>query len=79
VNARTAASGPCFRVTYTNSFRKPVVHLRLDDTAAGRYGKHVSHAGWFKDASCNGPAYRGTVIHWAHNWIIGAVTLRSPA
>jgi len=57
---------------------KPVVDLHIDDTTAGRYGKHVAHAGWFKDASCNGPAYKGTVIHWAHNWIVGAVTLRLP-
>jgi hypothetical protein len=58
---------------------KPIVDLHIDDTTAGRYGKHVAHAGWFKDASCNGPAYKGTVIHWAHNWIVGAVTLRLPA
>lgn len=57
---------------------KPIVDLHLDDTTAGRYGKHVAHTGWFKDASCNGSAYRGTVIHWAHNWIVGAVTLRLP-
>jgi hypothetical protein len=57
---------------------RPMVDLHLDDTTAGRYGKHVAHAGWFKDASCNGPAYKGTVIHWAHNWIVGAVTLRLP-
>ena len=57
---------------------KPVVDLHVDDTTAGRYGKHVAHAGWFKDASCNGPAYKGTVIHWAHNWVVGAVTLRLP-
>jgi len=57
---------------------KPVVDLNLDDTTAGRYGKHVAHAGWFKDASATGPATKGTVIHWAHNWIVGAVTLRLP-
>jgi len=57
---------------------KPVADLHIDDTTTGRYGKHVAHAGWFKDASCSGPAYRGTVIHWAHNWIVGAVTLRLP-
>jgi hypothetical protein len=28
----------------------PVVDLSIDDTTAGRYGKHVAHAGWFKDA-----------------------------
>jgi hypothetical protein len=57
---------------------RPVVDLNLDDTTAGRYGKHVAHAGWFKDASATGPATQGTVIHWAHNWIVGAVTLRLP-
>lgn len=57
---------------------RPVVDLNLDDTTAGRYGKHVAHAGWFKDASAAGPATRGTVIHWAHNWIVGAITLRLP-
>jgi len=55
---------------------KPVADLALDDTTAGRYGKHVAHAGWFKDASATGPATKGTVIHWAHNWLVGAVTLR---
>ncbi len=57
---------------------KPVVDLNIDDTTAGRYGKHVAHAGWFKDASATGPATQGTVIHWAHNWIVGALTLRLP-
>jgi len=57
---------------------KPVANLAIDDTTAARYGKHVAHAGWFKDASAQGQATRGTVIHWAHNWIVGAVTLRLP-
>ena len=57
---------------------QPVADLAIDDTTAGRYGKHVAHAGWFKDASAQGPATKGTVIHWAHNWIVGAVTLRLP-
>jgi hypothetical protein len=57
---------------------KPVADVNLDDTTAGRYGKHVAHAGWFKDASTTGPATKGAVIHWAHNWIVGAVTLRLP-
>lgn len=57
---------------------QPIIDLHIDDTTAGRYGKHVAHAGWFKDASCQGQAYRSTVIHWAHNWIVGAVTLRLP-
>ena len=57
---------------------KPVADLNIDDTTAGRYGKHVAHAGWFKDASAVGPATKGTVIHWAHNWIVGAITVRLP-
>lgn len=57
---------------------KPVADLNIDDTTAGRYGKHVAHAGWFKDASAAGPATKGTVIHWAHNWIVGTITLRLP-
>jgi len=56
----------------------PVADLAIDDTTAARYGRHVAHAGWFKDASATGPATKGTVIHWAHNWIVGAVTLRLP-
>jgi len=55
---------------------KPVVDLVIDDTTAARSGKHVAHAGWFKDASASGSSHKGTVIHWAHNWIVGAVTLR---
>lgn len=35
---------------------KPVADLAIDDTTAGRYGRHVAHAGWFKDASAQGPA-----------------------
>lgn len=58
--------------------KTPVADLNLDDTTAARYGKHVAHAGWFKDASATGPATKGTVIHWAHNWIVGAITLRLP-
>jgi DDE superfamily endonuclease len=57
---------------------KPVADLAIDDTTVGRYGKHVAHAGWFHDASATGPATKGTVIHWAHNWLVGAVTLRLP-
>ena len=58
---------------------KPVANLNIDDTTAGRCGRHVAHAGWFKDASASGPAHKGTVIHWAHNWIVGAITLRLAA
>ncbi|KKM18481.1 hypothetical protein LCGC14_1665250 [marine sediment metagenome] len=51
----------------------PTIDLNLDDTTCGPRGKHVALAGWYKDAS----AYaRTTVIHWAHNWVIGAVSLR---
>jgi hypothetical protein len=57
----------------------PVADLAIDDTTAGRYGRHVAHAGWFKDASASGPATKGRVIHWAHNWLVGAVTLRLPS
>lgn len=60
----------------TDADGKPVADLAVDDTTAGRYGKHVAHAGWFRDASATGPATQGTVIHWAHNWIVGAITLR---
>jgi len=35
---------------------KPVADLAIDDTTAARYGKHFAHAGWFKDASAQGPA-----------------------
>jgi len=58
--------------------QRPVVDLNIDDTTVGRYGRHVAHASWFKDASASGPAHKGKVIHWAHNWIVGAVTLRLP-
>jgi hypothetical protein len=56
-----------------------VADLAIDDTTAGRSGRHVAHAGWFKDASATGLGHRGTVIHWAHNWLVGAITLRLPA
>jgi len=62
----------------TDTSGRPVADLNIDDTTAGRYGRHVAHAGYFKDASATGPATKGTVIHWAHNWIVGAVTLRLP-
>jgi len=57
---------------------QPAADLIFDDTTAARSGKHVAHAGWFKDASASGGSHRGTVIHWAHNWIVGAVALRLP-
>jgi hypothetical protein len=55
---------------------QPAVDLNIDDTTAARYGKHVAHAGWYKDASAAGPATKGRVIHWAHNWVVGAFTVR---
>lgn len=55
-----------------------IADLVFDDTTAGRSGKHVAHAGWFKDASACGGSHRGTVIHWAHNWVVGAIMLRLP-
>ena len=57
---------------------QPVVDLAIDDTTVARCGKHVAHAGWFKDASASGSSHKGTVLHWAHNWLVGAITLRLP-
>jgi len=57
---------------------KPVADLAIDDTTVGRSGKHVAHAGWFKDASTSASSHKGTVIHWAHNWLVGAMTVRLP-
>jgi len=57
------------------AMQKPVANLALDDTTLGRGGRHVAHAGWFKDASAVA-SHQGTVIHWAHNWLVGVVTLR---
>jgi hypothetical protein len=57
---------------------KPVADMAIDDTTAARCGKHVAHAGWFKDASTSDSSHKGTVIHWAHNWIVGAITVRLP-
>lgn len=54
----------------------PRVDLTIDDTTCGPRGKHVALAGWFKDASAHGPK---PVFHWAHQWVIGAVSLRLPA
>jgi hypothetical protein len=52
---------------------EPDIRLAIDDTTCGPRGKHVALAGWFKDASSHA---RGPVIHWAHNWVVGAVILR---
>jgi hypothetical protein len=50
------------------------IDLDIDDTTASRCGRHVAWAGYFKDASVSNTLK--TVIHWAHNWVIGAVALR---
>lgn len=57
---------------------KPTADMAIDDTTVGRCGKHVAHAGWFKDASTSASSHKGTVIHWAHNWLVGAITIRLP-
>lgn len=48
--------------------------LLIDDTTCGRCGKHVAYAGYFKDASAANTLK--TVVHWSHNWVIGAITFR---
>jgi hypothetical protein len=52
-----------------------ILHLKIDDTTCGRCGKHVAFAGYFKDASASNTLK--TVVHWAHNWVIGCVALRT--
>jgi hypothetical protein len=52
-----------------------VIDLNIDDTTCGRCGKHVAFAGYFKDASVSNTLKK--VIHWSHNWVIGAVALRT--
>jgi len=55
---------------------KPLpIDLNIDDTTCGRCGKHVAWAGYFKDASISNA--RQTVVHWAHNWVIGCVAMRA--
>jgi len=51
-----------------------VINLAIDDTTCGRCGKHVAYAGYFKDASVGNTLKK--VVHWAHNWVIGCVTMR---
>jgi len=51
-----------------------VIDLAIDDTTCGRCGKQVAYAGYFKDASAGNTLK--TVVHWAHNWVIGCVSLR---
>lgn len=50
------------------------IDLNIDDTTCGRCGKHVAWAGYFKDASVSNTLK--TVVHWAHNWVIGCVVMR---
>jgi len=56
--------------------KQPAVDLAIDDTTVARHGKRVAHAGWYKDASATGPACKGTVIHWGHNWLVGTFLVR---
>jgi hypothetical protein len=51
-----------------------VIDLAIDDTTCGRCGRHVAFAGYFKDASASNVLK--TVVHWAHNWVIGCLVLR---
>lgn len=51
------------------------IDLNIDDTTCGRCGKHVAWAGYFKDASVSNTLR--TVVHWAHNWVIGCVVIRA--
>lgn len=53
---------------------EPQIDLVIDDTTCGRSGKHVAFAGYFKDASISNTAQ--AVVHWSHNWVLGALTLR---
>ncbi|HUW19586.1 MAG TPA: hypothetical protein VMW16_09810 [Sedimentisphaerales bacterium] len=32
--------------------------MAMDDTTAGRCGRHVAHGGWFKDASGGGCSHK---------------------
>lgn len=57
---------------------KPVADMAIDDTTVARCGRHVAHAGWFKDASTSASLHKGTVIHWAHHWMVAAITVRVP-
>jgi len=56
----------------------PVAHVLIDETTAGRYGRHVAHADWYFDASATGPGHKGRITHWANCWLIGVLTLRLP-
>jgi hypothetical protein len=51
-----------------------VIELVFDGTTCGRTGRHVAYAGYYKDASAGNVAK--AVVHWAHNWVIGALVVR---
>ena len=50
------------------------IELIFDGTTTERSGKQVAFAGYFKDASAGNTLK--SVVHWAHNWIVGCVVLR---
>lgn len=50
------------------------IELLIDDTTAGRTGKNIAFAGYFKDASVSNTLAK--VVHWSHNWVIGAIIVR---
>jgi hypothetical protein len=54
--------------------RPCAIDLNIDDTTCSRCGKHVAWAGYFKDASISNTLK--TVVHWAHNWVIGCLSMR---
>ena len=50
------------------------IELIFDGTTAGRTGKHVAYAGYFKGASAGNTVK--AAVNWAHHWLIGCVVLR---
>jgi len=50
-----------------------IVEVAIDDTTCGPRGKHVAFAEWWKDASAH---TRGPSVHWSHNWVVLAITIR---
>jgi transposase InsO family protein len=54
-----------------------VADLAIDDTTAGRSGKHVAHAGWFKGTSATGPSHRGTE-HQAYPYLLRGLRIDHP-
>ena len=47
-----------------------------DDTTAGKTGRKVAFAGWFRDAVRS--TGTTTVTHWAHNWVILCLLIPCP-